>query len=172
MRHNSVVPDTTHGLIQFHHLTIQIRNVRSRLRAVPQSVLSDNNLKIPRLTRKTIAAFVDHLSQRHTTYTVNHLKNFTETVSLLISHSMSSIIDRKVATRVKNATVSPYTIKKDINFGFLSGESGVIQVHQTSRNGIFSMIWEGDPDLVTYLNELVRTKNSEKQNNKFWFPLP
>ena len=34
------------------------------------------------------------------------------------------------------------------------------------------MIPEGDPDLVTYLTELLRTNKPEQQNNTFWFPTP
>ena len=34
------------------------------------------------------------------------------------------------------------------------------------------MIPEGDPDLVTYLTELLRTNKPDQQNNTFWFPTP
>ena len=32
------------------------------------------------------------------------------------------------------------------------------------------MIPNGDLDLTTYLNELLRTNNPDHQNNTFWFP--
>ena len=34
------------------------------------------------------------------------------------------------------------------------------------------MIPEGDPDLTTYLNELLRTTKPEQQSKTFWFPTP
>ena len=34
------------------------------------------------------------------------------------------------------------------------------------------MIPEGDPDLVTYLTELLTTNKPDQQNNTFWFPTP
>ena len=34
------------------------------------------------------------------------------------------------------------------------------------------MIPEGDPDLVTYLTELLRTNKPDQQNITFWFPTP
>ena len=37
---------------------------------------------------------------------------------------------------------------------------------------ILSVIPETDPDLITYLTELLRTKKSDQQNNTFWFPTP
>ena len=37
---------------------------------------------------------------------------------------------------------------------------------------IFSMIPEGDPDLITYLTELFRTIRPDQQNNIFWFSTP
>ena len=35
---------------------------------------------------------------------------------------------------------------------------------------ILSMIPEGDPDLITYLTELLRTNKPDQQTNTFWFP--
>ena len=35
-----------------------------------------------------------------------------------------------------------------------------------------SMIPGGDPDLVTYLTQLLRTNKPDQQNNTFWFPTP
>ena len=37
---------------------------------------------------------------------------------------------------------------------------------------ILSMIPEGDPDLITYLTELLRTNKQDQQTNTFWFPTP
>ena len=46
MRNNSVVIDSTHYLIQFPHLTMQVKTI-SKLSAKPQAVLTDNTLTIP-----------------------------------------------------------------------------------------------------------------------------
>ena len=37
---------------------------------------------------------------------------------------------------------------------------------------ILSMLPQGDPDLIAYLNELLRTNKPEQQDNTFWFPTP
>ena len=37
---------------------------------------------------------------------------------------------------------------------------------------ILSMIPQGDPDLTANLNELLRNKKPEQQDNTFWFPTP
>ena len=37
---------------------------------------------------------------------------------------------------------------------------------------ILSVIPQGDPDLTAYLNELLRTKEPEQQDNTFWFQTP
>ena len=34
------------------------------------------------------------------------------------------------------------------------------------------MIPQGDPDLTAYIDELLRTKKPEQQDNTFWFPTP
>ena len=69
---------------------------------------------------------------------------------------MSTIIDRKIAVRVTNTTESPYTINKNTQiaeFSVLTPEqSKFIKPVDTA---ILSMIPEGDPDLVTYMTELL-----------------
>ena len=104
MRHNTMVIDTTHGLIHFPHLTMQVKKALTQRRAKPQAVLIHDSITIPQMTTKTITAFVDHVSEWNTTGTVTPVEKFTETTSLIISHSMSTIIDRKIAVRVTNTT--------------------------------------------------------------------
>ena len=101
------------------------------------------------------------------------MEKFTETASLIISHSMSTIIDRKIAVRVTNTTESPYTINKNTQIA----EFSVVTPEQSKfikpvDMAILSMLPEGDPDLITYLTELVRTNKSDQQTNTFWFPTP
>ena len=173
MKHNSVVIDTTHGLIHFPHLTMQVKSASSQASAKPQPVLIRDSITIPQMTTKTITAFVDHSSEWNTTGTVTPVEKFTETASLIISHSMSTIIDRIIAVRVTNTTESPYTINKNTQIA----EFSVVTPEQSKfikpvDMAILSMIPEGDPDLVTYLTELLRTNKPDQQNNAFWFPTP
>ena len=115
MKHNSVVIDTTHGLIHFPHLTMQVKSASSQASAKPQLVLIHDSITITQMTTKTITAFVDHVSEWNTTGTVTPVEKFTEAASLIISHSMSTIIDKKIAVRVMNTTESPYNQQKHAN---------------------------------------------------------
>ena len=173
MRLNSVVIDTTHGLIHFPHLTMQVKSALNQTSVKPQAVFFHDNITIPQMTTKTITAFVDHNSECNTTGTVTPVEKFTETASLIISHSMSTIIDRKIAVRVTNTTESPYTINKNTQIA----EFSVVTPEQSKfikpvDMAILSMIPEGDPNLITYLNELLRTNKPDQQTNAFWFPTP
>ena len=60
MRNNSVVIDTTHGLIHFPHLTMQVKTASSETTTNPQPVIPDEALTMPPTTTKTITAFIDH----------------------------------------------------------------------------------------------------------------
>ena len=70
MRNNSVVIDTTHGLIHFPHLKMQVKMASSETSTKMQSVITDDALTIPPTTTKTITAFIDHPSKGNTTGTV------------------------------------------------------------------------------------------------------
>ena len=173
MRNNSVVIDTTHGLIHFPHLTMQVKTASSETTTKPQLVNTDEVLTIPPTTTKTITAFIDHPSKWNTTGTVTPLEKFTETASLLISHSVSTIINKRIAVRVTNTTESPYLIKKHTQIA----EFSVVTPDQSKHikpvdMAILSMIPKHDLDLTAYLNELLRTNKPEQQDNTFWFPTP
>ena len=89
MRHKSVVIDTTHGLIHFPHLTMQVKNAISELIAKHQVVLIHNTMTVPSRSTKKSTAFVDHSPESNTTGTVTPVEKFTEAASLIISHSIS-----------------------------------------------------------------------------------
>ena len=173
MRHNSVVIDTTRGLIHFPHLTMQVKSALTQASAKPQAVFNHDTITIPQMKTKTITAFVDHVSEWNTTGNVTPVEKFTETASLKKSHSMATIIDRKIAVRVTNNTESPHTINKDTQIA----EFSVVTPEQSKfikpvDMAILSMIPEGDPNLITYLTELLRTNKQDQQTNTFWFPKP
>ena len=75
MRNNSVVIDTTHGLIHFPHLTMQVKTASSETTTKPQPVIMDEELTIPPATTKTVTAFIDHPSKWKTTGTVTPLES-------------------------------------------------------------------------------------------------
>ena len=173
VRNNSVVIDTTHGLIPFPHLTMQVKSASSETTTKPPPVITDEALTIPPTTTKTITAFIDYPSKWNTTGTVTRLEKFTETASVLISYSMSTIIDKRIAVRVTNTTESPYLIKKHTQIAEFSVVTPEQSKHiKTAEKAILSMIPQGDADLTAYLNELLRTKKPEQQDNMFWFPTP
>ena len=173
MRNNSVVIDTTHGLIHFPHMTMQAKTASSETITKPQPVITDEALTIPPTTTKTITAFIDHPSKWNTTGTVTPLEKFTETANLLISRSISTKIDKRIAVRVTNTTESPYLIKKHTEIAEFSVDTPEQSKHIKPMDmAILNMIPQGDPDLTAYLNELLRTNKPEQQDNTFWFPTP
>ena len=173
MRNMSVVIETTHGLIQFPHLTMQVKTASKETTTKPQPVITDDALTIPSTTTKTIIAFVDHPSKWNTTGTVTPLEKFTETASLLTSHSMSTKFDKRIAVSVAKTTETPYLMKKQTQIAEFS-----VVIPEQSKHikpvdmAILSMIPQSDPDLIAYLNEFLRTNKPEQSNNTFWFPAP
>ena len=133
----------------------------------------DQALTIPPATTRTVTAFIDHQSKWNTTGTVTPLEKFTETASLLISHSMSTNVDKRIAVRVTNTTESPYLIKKHTQIAEISVVTPEQSKHIKPVDvAILSMIPQDDPNLTAYLNELLRTSKPEHQDDTFWFPTP
>ena len=125
------------------------------------------------MTTKTITAFVDHPSERHTTGTMTPVGKFTEAASLPTSQTFSTLIDKKTAVRITDTKESPHLIKKNTQIA----EFSVVTPEQSKfirpvDTAILSMTPEGDPDLTTHLSELLKTNKAEQQSNTFWFPMP
>ena len=171
MRHNSVVIETTHALIHFPHLTMQVKSESSKTSAKPQSFFIHDSIAVPPMTTKTVTAIVDHFLECNTTGILIPMEIFTEAASLIISLSISTIIDGKIAVRFTNTTESPYTINKNTQ---IAGSS-VVTAEQSKfikslEMAFLNMIAEGDPDLNTDLTELFRANKPDQQINTFWFP--
>ena len=152
---------------------MQNKTASSETTTKPQPVIADEALTIPPTTTKTITAFVDHPSKWNTTGTVTPLEKFLETAGLLISHSISTTIDKRTAVRLTNTLESAYLIKKHTEIA----EFSVVTPEQSKHikpvdTAILSMIQQSDLDLTAYRNELLRTSKPEQQNNMFWFPTP
>ena len=157
MRHNSVVFETTDGLIYFPHLTMQFESASKGTSAKPQVAFIRYSLTMPPMTTKAITASVDHLSEYITTGTVTPVEKLTEAASLIISHSISTSIDRKIALRFTNTGESLYTINKSTQIADFSvvnpEQSKFIKPEDTA---FLSMIPEVAPDLITYLTGPLR----------------
>ena len=90
MRIDSVVIDTTHGLVAFPHLRMQVKSASSGTSAKPQVVPIHGSITVPPMTTKTMTAFVDHSSEWSTTGTVTPVDKFMKAASLIVSHSLSA----------------------------------------------------------------------------------
>ena len=151
---------------------MHVKTASSETNSKLQIVLSEDALTLPPRTTKTITAFVDYLLDLITTSTKTSLEKFTETASLLISHSLSTLFDEKAPVRVTNTTESSYSVKKStqtVKFSVVTLEQP--KYIKPLDMVILNMIPEGDPDLTAYLTELLRTNNPGRLNNT-WFPAP
>ena len=167
MRHNIVVIDIIHGLNYFPHLTMQVKNALSGTSAEPQAVLVHDSITVPTMTTKAITVFVDHLSEWNTTGTVTPVEKYTKAASLIVSRSISTIIDRKIAFRVANTTDSPYTIKNTQITDFFVVTPEQSKFIKTVDTAVFKMIPQGDADPTNYLTELVRANKPDQEKNTF-----
>ena len=152
---------------------MQVKSALTQTSAKPQVVLIHDSITILQQTTKSITPFVDHISEWNTTGTVTPVEKFTETASLIISQSESTITDRKIAVRVTNTTESPYAINRItqiVEFSVVTPEHS--KFIKPVDMAILKMIPEGDPDLITYLLELLRTNKQDQQTNTFWFATP
>ena len=101
------------------------------------------------------------------------MEKFTEAASLIITHSFSTIIDKKTAVRLTNTTELPYTINNSTQIAkFLVVTPEQSKLIKPVDTEILNLIPKGDPDLTTYLTKLLKLNKLDLQNITFWFPTP
>ena len=103
-----------------------------------------------------------------------------DTVGEVYGNSKSAVFSlnvdnnwQKKSVRVTKTTESPYLIKKHTQIA----EFSVVTPEQSKHikpvdMAILIMIPQGDPDLIAYLIELLRSNKPEQQDYTFWFPTP
>ena len=124
---------------------------------------------------KTITAFGDHPTEWNTADTVTPVEKFIKAASLLISHSMSTIIEKKIAIRVNNTIESPHSIETNTQIAdFFVVTQEKPKFIKPLDKPVFSMIpkrkliqiWE-----PTWMSYLERTnENSRKTHSGFRRP--
>ena len=147
-----------------------------RAKQVPSPNLSLSKpryITVPPVRTKTVTAYVNHPTEWHTTGTVTSVGKLTEAASLLLSDSMSTIVDKKTAVKITNTTEATCSSKKNAQ----TAEFSVVTPEQPKfikpvDTAVLSMSPEGDPDLTTHLTQLLKTKQPEQQNKTFQFPAP
>ena len=78
---------------------------------------------------------------------------------------MSTISDRKVAVRVTNTTETTYLIKRNKKFAeFSTFTPEQADLIKPADMALLSMVLEGDAELTSHLNGLIRTNKPEHQN--------
>ena len=147
-------------------MTLQVKSAATEMSGKHQALLGCTPLtKLP-MTTKKIADFDDHPSEWITTETVTPLEKFTETASLLISHSKSTIICKKIAVRLTKATETPYLLKENTQFiEFFVITPGQSKFIKLGDSATLSIIPDVDPNLTTFSNKLLRTNKPEQQRH-------
>ena len=158
-RLNSVVINSTESAIHYRHYTMQFEGSCEQTSAKLQSVLTGDTLTTSFRTAKTSTAFVDHPTEIITTGTVIPLRKITKTESLLISHSLWTLIGKEMAVRVSNTTKSIFSStqrgqfshqKEPIKYRVVRSRSAAVRVYQTRVHGNHqydSRRWSGSDHL-------------------------
>ena len=85
MRLNSVVINTTHGFLQFPHLTKQVKSASTGTGGELQAALIQDSITVAQTTTRAITAFVDQLTEWNTTCTVtpvekSHRRRYSDNI--------------------------------------------------------------------------------------------
>ena len=119
MRHNSEIIHTTNSFNHFPHLTMLVKSIASEVSTKPKlsslTTTLENHRRQQYRSQRLLTTHQNGIQQR-----LKPFRKFWETASLLISHSLTSTFDKKVAVSVTNTMDSPLTIGKNTQFAELT----------------------------------------------------
>ena len=136
MRNNSVVMDTTHGLIHYPNLTMPVKSAWSEKTAEHQLVLTDDALTIPPRTTKAITAFCrPFFRKEHNRYcdTIEQVCGNRKSADFPLNVNKRWQKSSRQSNQYNGITISSQ--KEHTDCRNLPSHSGAIQVYQTSRYG-------------------------------------
>ena len=157
MRKNSVVINTTHGLVHFPYLTLQVKTASSKTIAGPQLVLNDKALTIPPRTAKIHSICWSSLRMEHNRHSDTIVEKYKISKSADFPVNVDNNWRKNSSHGNQNNKITISNQKAHTVCRVLRSHTRQSKYIKPLDEAILSVIPEGDPYLTAYSHQLLRT---------------
>ena len=173
MRNHQAVIDTANGTINFPHveMTLAMTDEMKKCNPKPLQIMAEGNQTLPPQQTTTVNAIVT-TNMHDVTGAVQPLPQFDETATIIVAPALATAHNKRLNIRIANLTDFPHTIKNHTKLAELQ----ILKPEDTKQirpvDAAALKLLEDPDDTHMYVNELMKSKESEQNDENFWFPTP
>ena len=174
MRNHQAVIDTANGTINFPHveMTLAMTDEMKKCNPKPLQIMVEGNQTLPPQQTTTVNAIVITTNMHDVTGAVQPLPQFDETATIIVAPALATAHNKRLNIRIANLTDFPHTIKSHTKLAELQ----ILKPEDTKQirpvDAAALKLLEDPDDTHMYVNELMKSKESEQNDENFWFPTP
>ena len=172
MRNHQAVIDTANGTINFPHVEMTLAMTDEMKKCNPKQIMVEGNQTLPPQQTTTVNAIVITTNMHDVTGAVQPLPQFDETATIIVAPALATAHNKRLNIRIANLTDFPHTIKSHTKLAELQ----ILKPEDTKQirpvDAAALKLLEDPDDTHMYVNELMKSKESEQNDENFWFPTP
>ena len=174
MRNHQAVIDTANRTINFPHveMTLAMTDEMKKCNPKPLQIMAESNQTLPPQQTTTVNSIVITTNTNGVTGAVQPLPQFDETATINVAPALATAHNKRLNIRIANLTDFPHTIKnhtKLVELQILKPED-TKQIRPVDAAALKLL---EDPDNThMYVNELMKSNETEQSDENLWFPTP
>ena len=174
MRNHQAVIDTANGTINFPHveMTLAMTDQMKKCNPKPFQIMAEGNQTLPPQQTTTVNAIVITTNMNDVTGAVQPLPQFDETATIIVAPALATAHNKKLNIRIANLTDFAHTIKNHTKLAELQ----ILKPDDTKQirpvDAAALKLLEDPDDTHMYVNELMKSNETEQSDENLWFPTP
>ena len=174
MRNHQAVIDTANGTINFPHveMTLAMTDEMKNCNPKPLQIIAEGNQTLPPQQTTTVNAIVITTNTNDVTGAVQPLPQFDETATIIVAPALATAHNKRLNIRIANLTDFPHTIKDHTKLAELQ----ILKPEDTKQirpvDTAALKLLEDPDDTHMYVNDLMKSNETEQSDENLWFPTP
>ena len=174
MRNHQAVIDTANGTINFPHVEMTLAMTDKMKNCNPKTlqIMAEGYQTLLLQQTTTVNAIVITTNLNDVTGAVQQLPLFDETATIIVAPALATAYNKRLNIRIANLTDFPHTIKNHTKLAELQ----ILKPEDTKQirpvDAAALKLLEDPDDTHMYLNELMKSSETEQNDENLWFPTP
>ena len=174
MRNHQAVIDTANGTINFPHveMTLAMTDEMKNCNPKPLQIMAEGNQTLLPQQTTTVNAIVITTNTNDVTGAIQPLPQFDETATIIVAPALATAHNKRINIRVANLTDFPHTIKNHTKLAEMQILKPEDTKHIRPIDAAALKLLQDPDDTHMYVNELMKSKEGEQNDENLWFPTP
>ena len=174
MRNHQAVIDTANGTINFPHveITLAMTDEMKKCNQKPLQIMAEGNQTLPPQQTTTVNAIVISTNMNDVTGAVQPLPQFDEIATIIVAPALATAHNKRLNIQIANLTDFPHTIKNHTKLAELHIRKPEDTKQIRPVDAAALKLLEDPDDTHMYVNELMKSNETEQSDENLRFPTP